>query len=104
MASSSQTSQSFNDGQHKPSPSSLPDPLRHQRQFAPRPSDDPDSDEERDSDADHDAPDQDQDQDEHGGRLSRKRKRPMSVSCELCKQRKVKCELLIPRLCRFMCT
>lgn len=31
--------------------------------------------------------------DRDGQDVSKKRKRPMSVSCELCKQRKVKCEL-----------
>lgn len=96
MASSSHPKQPYSDGQQNPSPSSLPDPIHHQHEHEQRHApalDDADSDNARDSDADHDqdAADLDQDADEHGV-SSRKRKRPMSVSCELCKQRKVKCE------------
>ncbi|KAF9636140.1 putative c6 transcription factor protein [Lasiodiplodia theobromae] len=89
MASSSAPQQSYNDANHNPSPSSVSDANHQQRQQPPNPPlEDADSDQARDSDADHDAPD---DGDEHDG-SSRKRKRPMSVSCELCKQRKVKCD------------
>lgn len=91
MASSSAPQQSYNDANHNPSPSSVSDANHQQRQQPPNPPlEDADSDQARDSDADHDAPD---DGDEHDG-SSRKRKRPMSVSCELCKQRKVKCKSL----------
>ncbi|KAH7065606.1 C6 transcription factor-like protein [Macrophomina phaseolina] len=94
MASSA--SQPSRDGQQHPSPSSPPDAPAHHRQPAQsqraRPAhDDGDSDQARDSDADHDQADADLDGDEHDA-SSRKRKRPMSVSCELCKQRKVKCD------------
>ncbi|GME27649.1 hypothetical protein GTA08_BOTSDO09596 [Neofusicoccum parvum] len=92
MASSSAASQAYHDSAHNPSPPSLPDALpQHQRARPPPDQDDQDSDPARDSDADHDGQDQDDDGDQHDG-SSRKRKRPMSVSCELCKQRKVKCD------------
>lgn len=98
--SSSTMASSSHPKQQNPSPSSLPDPIHHQHEHEQRHApalDDADSDNARDSDADHDhdAADLDQDADEHGV-SSRKRKRPMSVSCELCKQRKVKCESLRP--------
>ncbi|KAK7563949.1 fungal-specific transcription factor domain-containing protein [Phyllosticta citricarpa] len=57
----------------------------------------PDDDNDNDNDNDNDTHDQDRDQDDDSGHddptaKSRKRKRPMSVSCETCKQRKVKCD------------
>ncbi|KAK3898174.1 fungal-specific transcription factor domain-containing protein [Staphylotrichum tortipilum] len=81
------------DGHHlQPSPSSAyPQPYAHAHSHAhtqPHAHDLADSDDGGQQSAD----DYDNDDDQHEATRLGKRKRPLSVSCELCKQRKVKCD------------
>ncbi|KAK7540995.1 fungal-specific transcription factor domain-containing protein [Phyllosticta citribraziliensis] len=67
-------------------------PARRPQDASPK-GDDSIPDDDNDNDNDNDDQDQDDDSDHDDPTAkSRKRKRPMSVSCETCKQRKVKCD------------